>query len=300
MRRGHDNEFLFTSDLNTTERDPKKRKKYGTFLGVNLGADFCSKHEWGIQEIDTFFKRDKITHKIGNSCGEAKIGRYGCVEGVIFAVSKDEEVAVLLYDDYCSKKFFEKLKEPMTAKQLKDHVKNRFRELYLSKNWDDQASSETLATAWDSKSFGIMVERQDKNGLQIEWLRQIYEAFKTGDIAIWLGGGGVFQNAGPCIAIYSHLPQEVIKKWKDHYEDMQKLKEEAEATGIEKKLREAGKKWFALSPKWAKDFKDVKSVYSVIFWLNPMEQDRNDYGWMTVEDLEDWIQNKGKIPKAKR
>ena len=35
----------------------------------------------------------------------------------------------------------------------------------------------------------------------------------------------------------------------------------------------------------------------VIFWLNPMDQHNNNWGWFTVEDLKKWAKGKGKIPK---
>ena len=71
--------------------------------------------------------------------------------------------------------------------------------------------------------------------------------------------------------------KENYETWKEAYE-----------TGIYKELKEADKKFFALSPN-----KDDKG--NLIFWLNPQEQDKYNFGWVTLQDLKDWIQNKGKI-----
>lgn len=77
------------------------------------------------------------------------------------------------------------------------------------------------------------------------------------------------------------------------YEDLcdcTRLKEVVDKTNIYSILENAGKKYFALSVKW----KDEKRE-DIIFWLNPMEQDKYNYGWFTINDLKDWAQNKGKI-----
>ena len=63
---------------------------------------------------------------------------------------------------------------------------------------------------------------------------------------------------------------------------------------LEKILEKAKCRYYALSLRWKDD--DKKEV---IFWLNPMEQDKNNFGWFTVEDLKDWAKGKGKIPMKK-
>ena len=68
---------------------------------------------------------------------------------------------------------------------------------------------------------------------------------------------------------------------------------------IEKRLKKAGKSWFALSPKKLnkEDMEKHKTKFSVIFWLNPTEQRIVNYGWFTVEELRMWIKGKGPIVK---
>jgi hypothetical protein len=76
--------------------------------------------------------------------------------------------------------------------------------------------------------------------------------------------------------------------------DQLEIKKSAFETGIHKKLKEADKKYFALSPRW-KD-KDKKEV---VFWLNPYDQQNNNFGWYSAKDLEEWIEGKGPVPKNK-
>lgn len=68
----------------------------------------------------------------------------------------------------------------------------------------------------------------------------------------------------------------------------------AKKTKIKKILDRAGKKYFALSPRWKDENKK-----EVIFWLNPYYQDIDNFGWFTVDDLKDWAKGKGKIPMKK-
>jgi hypothetical protein len=61
---------------------------------------------------------------------------------------------------------------------------------------------------------------------------------------------------------------------------------------------------YCLDPRWnaTTDEKGVVHKHSdttkhdVVYFLNPMNQQQNYWGWVTVEDLDDWIQGKGKIP----
>ena len=101
-----------------------------------------------------------------------------------------------------------------------------------------------------------------------------------------------FGNPGLHILIKSKIPQNVSDACYESDLEGKKLAEDFDKTGIRDRLGKAGKKYFALSPKRSSDG-------SIIVWLNPVDQDQNNYGWMTIQDLEDWIAGKGKVPKTK-
>jgi hypothetical protein len=109
------------------------------------------------------------------------------------------------------------------------------------------------------------------------------------------------------LAITSRIPEsadaDIIKTDLDHI----RLTKAASKTKIKIKLDKAraarvnksGRStfgYYALSPSWLKS--DRESKHPVMFWLNPMDQQDNNYGWFTVEELEQWIQGKGPIPKT--
>jgi len=258
----------------------------GTFVGIDLGADFTSEHEWGIKDLRNMFgmndKKDGIDRRTATIVPE---------DSIRFAKGKNFSVLICcrMFADpiYGWTKYIEsdEFKKDLT----KGSIKNC--ELTIYKSYRKDADPQTLATAWDSKSFGIMVANEHSDKLE-----ELYEAIKAKDVAIWLGGGGVFQNSGLVVAIRSRCPEEGLKNMLDADLDAKKLKKADEKTGIKEKLRSAGKEYFACSPAWAKDTGDYDTKHDVVYLLNPMEQRDNNFGWFTVEDLEEWCEGKGKIP----
>lgn len=71
----------------------------------------------------------------------------------------------------------------------------------------------------------------------------------------------------------------------------------ARATGIEARLRQAGKVWFALEPAWRENIRyQPPTAYEVVFWLNSEDNlHTNRPGWYTVEELDQWIAGTGPV-----
>jgi hypothetical protein len=242
MRRGMDNGFLELSDK---------------YVGINLGADYCSEHEWGIKGI-------KQTLGIPDP---------GIIHGI-----KGRTVTIFPQD----KMFYDSRKTHTCLTMERNHHR-----LLGWENYELDQNPKELATAWDENTFGIVVSNTYKDKLLL-----LKEAFEKKDVAIWLGGGGVFQNAGLVVAIASLLPDEIDKTWTQMDLDRLKLKKAFNDSGIERILDAAGKKYFALSPRWANEEKT-----ELTFWLNPYDQRNNNFGWFNIKDLIEWSINTGPIPK---
>ena len=60
---------------------------------------------------------------------------------------------------------------------------------------------------------------------------------------------------------------------------------------IKSKLRKSGKDWYSLDT-----INEFDGEWHI--WLNPKEQHKYNYGWYTIEDLSDWLNDKGKIMKT--
>lgn len=290
MRRGNNPEELMVELLPSIVSDDQSSTK--KFVGFNLSADWTAEHENGIKGIDRYFVRNTTTHKIG---GASDLDKH-----LFFTVAKTGEIAALYFRQevyWINEETPNFLKSSPTEKQLRDYFNGKELSLIDELKTTKKTFPQTIVgAAWDEKSFGIIVRGKDL----VEKLKKVYEAFKKNDIAIWLGGAGnnPFARDGLCIAIYSEIPEHVIQNWKRFYENRQALIKESIATGIEEKLKIAKKRFFALSPRWTKEFKAKSpSKYKVIYWLNPMEQDIYEAGWFTVEELEQWIENTGPVLK---
>ena len=167
--------------------------------------------------------------------------------------------------------------------------------LYFNKSIQKytRKNPESLVCEWDSRGFLIKTTTPE----DCANLKLLHKAFLAKDLAIWIGGAGVFQNGGLILAIPSKVDEINKKTMLEADLDKAKLTKAAGDTGIYDILKSAGKSYLALSPAWKKD--DQVSKYEVVFWLNPWNSDSSNYGWFTVEDLISWSQNQGVIVKNK-
>jgi hypothetical protein len=252
--------------------------------GVILGYDYCAEHEWGIKDIRRKYQMDD----------EA----IGIDKRRIREAHKDLNMGSMTID---KKTYYYLTSFQHTYGTPAENVKHTREVVKRSLGF---YGNKEIYSAWDEGDFAFAVE--DKKVID-----EIWEAFQRKDIAIFgVGNSNPFGGTGLAIFIISKLSEIYIKSMKDSDEDHIALNKAAEKTGIAKKLENANKKfkngsfsfsapfsYYALSPSWMNEKQKNKSKYPVMFWLNPANQDRVNYGWFTVEDLEMWLQNKGPIPK---
>lgn len=276
--------------------NPKEISIDDVFVGFDLSSDYCAEHEFGIKELNRILNRNEETHRINPE----KIDDY-----MVFSTTKDNEFAILHigWDVYFNKKHYPEriLKEKSKKKEiLKYHHAITLYDPPNRELKDSEKDFYSIASAWCQEDFAILVRGKDL----VEKLKMVYEAFKKNDIAIWLGGGHVFKNAGFCVAIYSKLPESVIKGWESYYLDKKMLEKASLETGIEEKLNKSDKEYYALCADWIspeqKKKEPNRTKYPVIYYLNPCEQQKYNYGWFSVEELEQWIENSGPIIKTEK
>lgn len=277
--------------------DPGWMIEDGKMILVSLGADFCAEHEWGINEIKQRLGIDGV-----------KLGRYGkeratytkphgierrriSMHDAIKLYEYRDQVMLLCREPWLHTRFEEDIEKLGKAKAMKER---RPRELGLM-------GEETLGAAWDSGSFGLIGKGEDA-----QRIRELYAEIEKHNVAIWNGGRiHPFQNGGLILAIIDRVKAEDLETLRAADEDAEKLQAASDATGIIKRLEEAQKGFYACSPRWFDTkFKpqneEKKTAYPVIYWLNPMEQQENNHGYFTVEELDLWIKGEGPIPmKAK-
>lgn len=269
MRRAHDGKFL--------------RNEHGRLIGVSLGADFVAEHEWGIAKLLEEFGVPRLS-----STDISKVGverrKITIVPEKVHLVSKTRLGKLIWILVYSPGYYGETITE--------QHI------LTWQLSWSD---NNVFATAWDRRSFAVLSDREKP-------MKQLYEAIMKKDACIGLFGGGVFNNAGLSIFIASALPQEVNDQWEKSDKDACSLHLTARETGIVERIDTLNNKhdsfidkpcgYYSLRPAWID--KDMTSKYKVMFWLNPWNQDKNQYGWYTVEELEQWMEGKGPIVKMEK
>ena len=258
----------------------------GDFIGFGLGADYCAEHEWGVQKFKDEFGCVSDPLVFGLPRRQAKAGAKGCTKlFYIEFTEKKVKQAILVYNRWreMDERGIESLKK---TSELRLNTWFSPRDKAEGKDKEPQVSG-----AWSDSDWGIRVSGKEN----IANLKRLYEAGQKGDICFFMGGGmAAFDNPGLCVAIASAIPESVRKMWFDADEDHHKLKEFAKATGIEELLTKAGKRWYALSPRWANEEKTA-----VKFWLNPCEQDKYNAAWLTVEELAQWAEERGPVVKVK-
>lgn len=254
MRRGNDSLIMLDDAQNV--------------VAVNLGSDYCAEHEWGIKKTREALGIDDT--KVGL---QKRSVTQTPPELVWYEGTAD------VYSDVSGKR---------TAQRY---------EGFWLKSWSGAKEpheisfgrGSALATAWSDGDFGAF----SNDVKQIEQLREIYNALVTKDAVVWLGGRGVFKNAGLVIAIAHRLSNDVTESWLRQDNERTQLLEDAKKTGVEARLKAAKKGFYALAPRRDKDG-------SVVFWLNPFDQLDNNYGQFTVQELDEWIVGKGPIPMKKK
>jgi hypothetical protein len=240
--------------------------------GICLGYDYCSEHEWGIDKIHLHLGIDKnkqgFDGKLVSNFQEDQ-----------FFYKKGKGFSILVHSWFYD---IGKIRE-MSLPDLK----KRFADISpCGKQPKD-------SFAWDEGSFGIWAVTEDA----IKQTDALWEAFQKKDIVVWLSGSNnPFGGSGLTLYIASQIPDEAKTYWLNFDIDVELLKKAHEDSGVEKLLAKANKKFFALSPRW-NDKMGVKDKTNLVWWLNPYDQKNNDCGWFGIQDLIDWTNDIGPIPK---
>jgi len=266
----------------------------GSFVGFILGADFTAEHEWGIATLYEALgikleaslyglDRRRMTEPKPELVvsGECKISYYREIP-----LKKDP-----------TRTRWGKVSESVQVLCVHDH--NWWDHRPLEKRIEDYAQtfganydSREIVGAWDGKGF-VLIAYSDRAK---EALSALDEGLRRSDFALWTGrSNNPFGRGGLTVALASRVPTDGRETMERIDRDSEALLEAMKETGIEDRLRAAGKKWFALKPRWADE--KHKTQHKVIFWLNPDDQKADQYGWFTVEELDAWIEGRGPVIK---
>lgn len=257
MRRGNKAEIL--------------RNEAGLFMGVNLGADYCAEHEWGIANLQRLLNVDP-TAAPGIERHRIKDAR---------AIAYDPKKHIIA--------------APMS--NWTDIIEHAERTLTF---YDPK--SEEIVGAWSDGDFGVRFNPKFA-AEEVE----LWTALQNGDAALLFMNtfGNPFARSGLAIAIISRTSDEILEDLRASHENTDNLEAADLATGIKERLAAAGLKYYALSPDWFPSdtgFEGphgrLETTYPIFYFLNPQEQQKYDSGWFTVEELDQWIEGRGPILKT--
>ena len=250
----------------------------GSLVGVCLAAAFCAEHECGISRIYHNFGIERDLDQFG-----VEPRRVTAVDNqnIVFLKRKTGKITrSLLYSEggYSTRWFAEQyLGTPKTPIAK------------VAENLDCYPREDKITASWSESGFTIYAPNEELS----LYLEEMYKAFIEGDAIVMCGGGGEgpFDKPGLVLGIISRMADNIKQNMYNADKDAYDLEKAAKATGIYDVVDRG--RYFALSPRWrGKDSK--KSRYSVIFWLNPCNQEENGFGYFTVEELTSWV--KGEAP----
>lgn len=249
-------------------------------IGIGLGSASCSEHEHGTSGLNSVFGLNDTLDGLPRRTMTLLPKGMNLIE---FKTQKNTRIKrpsvsglAIIYE------------EPYFSSEPARHLKNEL----------DYFGESKLAAAWNDRSFGIAAyTEEDRSRLKMLW-----DAFHRDDVAFWTNVGVFHSGTGLTFAVLSLVPEVHKNTMLEGDLDIKRLLEASKATGIEPLLKQAGKRWMGLAPKWSKDLKstkdgEVKTAFEVLYWLNPWDSDKAKYGYFTVEDLQLWAKNEGPVLK---
>lgn len=255
----------------------------GHIVGVSLGSDYCAEHEWGISGI-------KGALGIWSGDPETERTVFGRARHIITKNDQYFSGSLRLPFKAAGKQrassktvYYMTINPPLwnlgpcgtetQEAQIAEYIKQSVQRLH-----------KPLHTYWDSESFLIVT-------INKEAFDALDAAFKRLDITQGIvGRKNPFSGSGPCFLIDSLVDSDWVVIERDQREYLS-LWDKVHASGVIKKLANANCRYYALSSPRC----DPDNVLRL--WLNPTKQDETNYGWFTLDELNQWAEGKGPIPK---
>lgn len=244
-----------------------------TDVGFSMGFDHVSEHEWGIKKMK---------------------GRLGIKphENVMFADRVVTNTESIRYIE--RKNFF-----AVTMTSPYDYNNDEFDEKAFVKQYTIGPKNadwyrDGYASYWDENRFLLAGYGSE----QARIVKELYDNLMAKNVVVLIDAKTT-GHSGLNFVYLDKISKEKVDAYNEAIADDIRLNEESAKIGIPQKLIDAGKRYFACSPRWNK-YPDKTSNYPVVYWLNPFDQQNNKYGLYTVEELEEWIEGKGPIPIVKK
>ncbi len=284
MRRSRDRDNIILEDAD------------GNPHGIYLAADFTAAHEEGIERLEKMFGIDNSIPGVPGRTISRSVTHVAAREKSVRMETDESKKGRRRYQEHIVKLL---IVDPFFSDDRSYHY-----DMLIDRNF--QAAEIEIVGAFSKETFALAAYT-DRAKTAID---AIQVGLENNDLVLMMGGGSKnpFDRGGLVIARASKIPAEQAQVTLDADLEAKRLNDAADATGIKEKIDAlpiqygsfAIKRYFALRPKWASSglIEGRTTSHPVIFFLNPAQQDKNNYGWFTVEELEQWLEGKGPIPKS--
>jgi hypothetical protein len=281
------------------------------FIGISLGYDYCSEHEWGIKDIRRLCGIPESTKKI---MGVKSRTITVCPPLVFNKTTIKKRKYAYLYTGNSSDT--QEKMEKNFPYELKDYSESLiYNEEWNIKHSEDKESKDLIITAWDEHSFGIAVMGEK----EISYLQELYDEFQNKNITIAVINHRVtnpFAGTALSLMITDRLPQEILDMMYAGDKEYFDREDYEEKIGMKKIIQKYGNKngynglhyFMACSPNWI-DYNDEKkreeyktkynTKYNIKYWINYSDDD-NNCGWYTVEEIEKWLTGSKKLTEIRK
>ena len=286
------------------------------FLGISLGYDFTSEHEWGIKGIRNKFGIPESSKK-NMGVDSRTITTIPKVVYVNENKKKDDPIELLFFkkskkkgQSYAIMWVGSSYADPID--RLPHEMKNYKEDLDFGEEWNKDKSEEDkkdpVVTAWDENSFAVGVKGEE----EVKLLETLYGEFKKNNIVISridLSMGNPFSNSSLSLLIKDRIPQEGLDTWYDADKEYYDREDYEKKIGMKKIIQKHGNKngyngenhFLACSPKWL-DYEDKENrkkkkkewgtKYDIIYWVNYSDAD-DTHAYFTVEEIKKWLTTDG-------
>lgn len=253
------------------------RDDHGDIIGINIGYDYAAEHEWGIGFASRYLGRQGTPTK---DCLGVE-ARSTTMLANSFAIELVEHKGELWLRG--SVNYSDRPENELKAQLKAAKSKQPYYLTSLQNPWRETP----IRSAWSGDSGFIVVASSDDAKIALGF---VYEALINKRCFI-NQATGLFGRGGLCFVPTDLVPIEYFNEMADGDLSQMKLSKLVAENGILDRLAAAGKRYYACSPRWSDE---TETEFS--FWLNPQDQKYNRYGWVTVQDLDDWIAGTGRIP----
>jgi hypothetical protein len=242
--------------------------------GIILQPDACAEHEWGVKGLKNDFGVPGTD--VEKDCIGLKARQITIVPKTLYFKKTKTYCTLMFYRDYSY--------DPRNPEEI---IKNLDRCEHIKYGFTSKIYPRDKVAAWDEREFLVIVKGKEN----IKKLEMIYKAFQDKNIAIFFKYMP-FMMGGLTFGVASRI-QEYDEAWKKSDISQYKLHKASDATGIEEYLKEHGKRYYALSPRWSND-----EETEIHWYLNPMEQKLYNYGNFTLKELKEWAHDEGPVIKG--